>query len=249
VTLERIRGAGASGSAGVAGRLLGSFAVSDPSDVVGATSQAAGAGGLISCTMQNNAVASATPNLGFSLSISSVALIGAGLRESDMVDLLSAVAVYAGDDDPTTADVTLWAGLADAPIGSETTGFGATLTASGTDWQAGHLVFPSAGAWTRVAGGAANANTRGARALARPINNTTQRTVGAAALDSTGAEIAGAPGSAPANSAVGNDLDTFFLGVGWATGAGGTNGAVVRIYGFELLLRMLDLVGVGRPAA
>lgn len=82
---------------------------------------------------------------------------------------------------------------------------------------------------------------------ARHVNNATQRNVGACALDGSALEIATGAASLPASSAVGDNLTHFFVAVGWATGVGGTNGAVVKLSGQEILLRMADLAGITRP--
>lgn len=226
-------------------RGVSAFTLYDPNDVADGAPVDDGAG-FVEVLLQNAAIASGLPNTGVSLSAPLVDLLGRGGVDSDIYDLLSAVVAWVREDDPPSADLRVGAGLANGPLQTATQGYGVCLTASGTDWMVGHLACPS-GTWSATNAAAANALTRGARASARHLASTTQRSISACGLDSSGAEIVAANvASAPGTAAVGDNLTHFFLFAGWVTGTGGA-ATSVGLTGFECVLRQLQFRRSGRP--
>lgn len=219
--------------------------VHDPNAVVESAIQA-GEYGLF--TLQNHAIASGLPRLGHSRSVLCKDLFGDVAQNNILNRLLSAILLWTGDNDPVGTDVAIYGGFADNKIGSEVGGIGVRLVNNAGNWRVARLIC-AAGVWSVSASAAQTAtDTVGARQYSTVTNTAGQRAVCTAAMTATGPNSNQATG--PANASVGSvgTLPWFFIGCGWETGTGGTDGATVSIKAGEELLAFDQIVGWERPS-
>jgi hypothetical protein len=188
-------------------------------------------------------VGASLPNQAVSWSAAARDLDG-DVADSDIFTLLSSVLVWTDDTPP--ADWCVGAVLADAELGTATTGFGVRLNYSGGRWLVAGMVC-TGGTWTATAATATSASTVGGRGDSSHRNTTNQRTVQACGVASTGIEVGTANTATSAITTTStDDLDVVAVFAGWMTGTGGVNGSSAKLRGHELIHRITDLSGTTR---
>lgn len=229
---------------------LADYTQSDPNGVLlsVADSTIGGTAGYLQVGLTKSTQASGLPK-GASAGVSwsrPAEQLGGTAMDSDIYDLLAAVALWSGVDAPET-DVCIGACLADTIASASTVGFGVRLSYSGGLWQVAHLVCAS-GTWTvGASAGATSASIVGAIAQAIHTVNTTQRQVRAKGLDANGAPVTTANTASAASTAnVSDNLTTLILYAGWLTGGVGTNGASCALKGHPLSTKFSQISGYAR---
>jgi hypothetical protein len=228
----------------VTSRVLADYTQRDPNSLVHSVSNTTTAGGsYLLVALTNSAVGSSLPNLAASWSAPSRDLDG-DLADADIFTLQASALVWTDDAPPN--DWCIGAVLADAELGTATTGFGIRLNYSGGRWLVAGLVC-TGGVWSATPATATSASVVGGRADSSHRNTVNQRTVQACGVASTGVEVGTANTATSAITTTStDDLDVFAVFAGWMTGSGGSNGSSAKLRGHELIHRLTDISGITR---
>lgn len=205
---------------------LPSFAATptaDPGDVVSGDAVVLSKGRL-RITTQNPAVVSRLPSaMAIWETVLGNDLIGGTLGDQDLLDIgdIAFSAIWA-DRTAAPADLCLAYGYSAGAVNATNVGVCAMIQGSAGSWLVHHGVNTGAG-YVYTAAGAVNTLTRGAN-LQLPVGTAlTQGRPGAYGLDGFLEPIRTVSSqTAPTTSAVQGNFDRAFLGIGWATGIGGT---------------------------
>lgn len=182
-------------------------------------------------------------------------LLGRALDDADDLDLgdILCMSVWASTAVAPT-DVILACGLAAGAVDATDVGVAAAVQASAGNWLAHHTGATGTvwAAWTAAT--AASALTVGAQLQVIMGTAGTQTRTSAAGLDASGSPLGAANiGTAPGTNTSQADYDRAFVGLGWATGVGGT-AQDIDIGVSALLLRPREVAGwrpfdIGAPTA
>jgi lysophospholipase L1-like esterase len=212
----------------------------DPGDVVNGSAVAV-SNGRATVTTQNPSVVSRLPSAMAIWEFSLVDLFGDTINDADDFDLADLFRAFVFAD--TTAapdDVIIAVGFSAGAVNTTNVGCCAAIQAAAGRWLAHHGSNAGAG-WSLTAASADSALTRGAMVQAVQGTGVSQARINAVPVDATGEPISTAnTSSSPSTVTSQAGYDRLFVGIGWATGSGGT-GAAQDVGASALLLRLQEV--------
>lgn len=193
-------------------------------------------------TTKNAGVVSRLPSAMAVWELPMVDLFGDTIDDADDFDLGDILRPFVWSDTTTApADVCVAVGFSSGAVNATNVGTCVMLQATaGGRWLVHHGVNTGAG-WAYTAAAADNALTKGGSLQTVVGTAVSQARVNAFGLDATGEIITTATSqTSPSQSASQSNYDRMFVGVGWATGSGGT--PATRDFGVTALLLRLQEV-------
>jgi hypothetical protein len=219
---------------------VGSGTAADPSSIL--TSYEA-AGLYTRLTVENETEVSRIPHLGASFSAPLVDALGAPGAAFTLGDTLQ-LWLWSEDAEPP-ADVVLWAALTRGALATDSFGAAVMLEAVAGNWRVQHAT-NNATSWSITNASAVDASTRGGvLQVVVGVSHTNGR-VSAYGVDAGGLKVTGVNANTltGAHNTYGDPLDTISWGAGWATGSGGSAGAVARLSPRLVLVPQAALQGL-----
>lgn len=230
----------------------------DPGDVVAGDATSLGAG-LVRLTTQNPAVVSRLPSaMAIWETTALTDVFGDSVADLDLVDIgdIIAAQVWASNTAAPT-DVCIAFGFSAGTVNTTNVGCCVMIQASAGAWLVHHGVNTGAG-WAYTAAAATDSLTRGGALQAIIGTALTQARVNAYGLDAVLEAIRTVSSqTAPTTSAIVGGFDRAFIGVGFATGVGGSaatldigcSSLIMRPYSVPTLFPFPSVNPAGWPTA